>query len=164
MRQLAMNCCEGCGLYCNSSSGSCHTLTIERAQLNFCGPTCIGTFKQVCSIIKSCSLAKSTQHAVYLTNISNAAKVNLYITGCVFVQTCRKMVECAYCHKMAIVSTTIMERDQKGKVQLYCSSVCVEQSRPPQHILSGRTHDRDTHSHQGLVGISMSDYGSLFLT
>ncbi|KAM8736654.1 zinc finger MYM-type protein 4-like isoform 2-T2 [Acanthopagrus schlegelii] len=97
MRQLAMNCCEGCGLYCNSSSGSCHTLTIERAQLNFCGPTCIGTYKQ----------------------------------------TCRKMVECAYCHKMAIVSTTIMERDQKGKVQLYCSSVCAEQSRPPQHILSG---------------------------
>lgn len=48
MRQLAMNCCEGCGLYCNSSSGSCQTLTIERSQLNFCGPTCIGTYKQVC--------------------------------------------------------------------------------------------------------------------
>ncbi|XP_019129180.2 zinc finger MYM-type protein 4-like isoform X3 [Larimichthys crocea] len=97
MRQLAMNCCEGCGLYCNSSSGSCQTLTIERSQLNFCGPTCIGTYKQ----------------------------------------TCRKMVECAYCHKMAIVSSTIMERDQKGKVQLYCSSACVEQSRPPRHILTG---------------------------
>ncbi|XP_044023735.1 zinc finger MYM-type protein 4-like isoform X3 [Siniperca chuatsi] len=97
MRQLAMNCCEGCGLYCNSNSGSCQTLTIERTQLNFCGPTCIGTYKQ----------------------------------------TCRKTVECAYCHKMAIVSSTIMERDQKGKVQLYCSSACVEQSRPPRHILTG---------------------------
>ncbi|XP_076604151.1 zinc finger MYM-type protein 4 isoform X2 [Chaetodon auriga] len=97
MRQLAMNCCEGCGLYCNSSSGSCQTLTIERSQLNFCGPTCIGTYKQ----------------------------------------TCRKMVECACCHKMAIVSSTVMERDQKGKVQLYCSSACVEQSRPPQHVLTG---------------------------
>ncbi|XP_022057327.2 zinc finger MYM-type protein 4 isoform X4 [Acanthochromis polyacanthus] len=97
MRQLAMNCCEGCGLYCNSNSGSCQTLTIDRSQLNFCGPTCIGTYKQ----------------------------------------TCRKTVECAYCHIIAVVSTTIMERDQKGKVQLYCSPACVEQSRPPQHILTG---------------------------
>ncbi|KAI3367946.1 hypothetical protein L3Q82_026768, partial [Scortum barcoo] len=97
MRQLAMNCCEGCGLYCNSNSGSCQTLTIERSQLNFCGPTCISTYKQ----------------------------------------TCRKTVECAYCHKMAIVSATIMERDQKGKVQLYCTSACVDQSRPPRHILTG---------------------------
>uniref|UniRef100_A0A8C4I846 TRASH domain-containing protein n=1 Tax=Dicentrarchus labrax TaxID=13489 RepID=A0A8C4I846_DICLA len=88
IRQLAMNCCEGCGLYCNSNSGSCQTLTIDRSQLNFCGPTCIGTYKQVC--------------------------------------VC-----------MAIVSSTIMERDQKGKVQLYCSSACVEQSRPPRHILTG---------------------------
>ncbi|XP_054469625.1 zinc finger MYM-type protein 4 isoform X2 [Anoplopoma fimbria] len=97
MRHLAMNCCEGCGLYCSSSSGSCQTLTIERTQLNFCGPTCISTYKQ----------------------------------------NCRKTVECAYCHKMAIVSFTIMERDQRGKVQLYCSSACVEQSRPPRHILTG---------------------------
>ncbi|XP_070698462.1 zinc finger MYM-type protein 4-like [Pempheris klunzingeri] len=97
MRQLAMNCCEGCGLYCNTSSGSCQTLTIDKSQLNFCGPTCIGTYKQ----------------------------------------TCRKMVECAYCHKTAIVSSTIMERDQKGKVQLYCSSSCVGHSRPPRHILTG---------------------------
>ncbi|XP_035850806.1 zinc finger MYM-type protein 4-like isoform X2 [Sander lucioperca] len=97
MRQLAMNCCEGCGLYCSSSSGSCQTLTIERTQLNFCGPTCIGTYKQ----------------------------------------TCRKTVTCAYCHKMAIVSSTLMERDQRGKVQLYCSSACVEQSRPPPHVLTG---------------------------
>ncbi|XP_026155953.1 zinc finger MYM-type protein 4-like isoform X2 [Mastacembelus armatus] len=97
MRQLAMNCCEGCGLYCNSNSGSCQTLTIERSQLNFCGPTCIGTYKQ----------------------------------------TCRKTVECAYCHTVAIVSSTIMERDHRGKVQLYCSPACVEQSRPPQHSLTG---------------------------
>ncbi|XP_033497990.1 zinc finger MYM-type protein 4-like isoform X3 [Epinephelus lanceolatus] len=97
MRQLAMNCCEGCGLYCNSNSGSCHTLTIERSQLNFCGPTCINTYKQ----------------------------------------TCRKLVSCACCHKMAIASSTIMERDQRGKVQLYCSSACVEQSRPPRHVLMG---------------------------
>ncbi|XP_031722562.1 zinc finger MYM-type protein 4-like isoform X3 [Anarrhichthys ocellatus] len=97
MRHLAMNCCEGCGLYCSSSSGSCQTLTIDRSQLNFCGPTCIGTYKQ----------------------------------------SCRKTVECAYCHKMAIVSFTIMERDQRGKVQLYCSAACVERSRPPRHILTG---------------------------
>ncbi|XP_068607968.1 zinc finger MYM-type protein 4-like [Brachionichthys hirsutus] len=97
MRQLAMNCCEGCGLYCNSSSGSCQTLTIDRSQLNFCSPTCISTYKQ----------------------------------------TCRKMVECANCHKTTTASSTIMERDQRGKVQLYCSPVCVEQSRPGQHILSG---------------------------
>ncbi|XP_026210496.1 zinc finger MYM-type protein 4 isoform X3 [Anabas testudineus] len=97
MRQLAMNCCEGCGLYCNSNSGSCQTLTIERSQLNFCGPTCIGTYKQ----------------------------------------TCRKTIECAYCQKMVIVSSTIMERDQRGKVQLYCSPACVEQSRPPRHTLMG---------------------------
>uniref|UniRef100_A0A3P8RPA7 TRASH domain-containing protein n=1 Tax=Amphiprion percula TaxID=161767 RepID=A0A3P8RPA7_AMPPE len=85
MRQLAMNCCEGCGLYCNSNSGSCQTLTIDRSQLNFCGPTCISTYKQVWQKL----------------------------------------------------STTIMERDQKGRVQLYCSPACVEQSRPPQHILTG---------------------------
>ncbi|XP_037343080.2 zinc finger MYM-type protein 4-like isoform X4 [Pungitius pungitius] len=97
MRHLAMNCCEGCGLYCSSSSGACQTLTIDRSQLNFCGPTCIGTYKQ----------------------------------------NCRKTVECAYCHKMAVVSFTIMERDQKGKVQLYCSSPCVERSRPPRHVLTG---------------------------
>ncbi|XP_068437013.1 zinc finger MYM-type protein 4-like isoform X2 [Clinocottus analis] len=97
MRHLAMNCCEGCGLYCSSSSGSCQTLTIDRSQLNFCGPTCIGTYKQ----------------------------------------DCRKNIDCAYCHKMVIVSFTIMERDHRGKVQLYCSSVCVERSRPPRHILTG---------------------------
>ncbi|KAF3844550.1 hypothetical protein F7725_007713 [Dissostichus mawsoni] len=87
-RKLAMNCCEGCGLYCSSSSGSCQTLTVDKSQLNFCGPTCIGTYKQ----------------------------------------TCKKTVECVYCHKIAMVSSTIMERDQKGKVQLYCSSSCVELS------------------------------------
>ncbi|XP_053192108.1 zinc finger MYM-type protein 4 [Scomber japonicus] len=97
IRQLAMNCCEGCGLYCNSNSGSCQTLVIERSKLNFCGPTCIGTYKQ----------------------------------------TCRKTVECPCCHKTAIVSSTIMERDQKGKVQLYCTPHCVEQSRPPRHTLTG---------------------------
>ncbi|XP_057715372.1 uncharacterized protein LOC130930984 isoform X2 [Corythoichthys intestinalis] len=97
MRQLAMNCCEGCGLYCNSSSDSYHTLTIEKSELNFCGPTCIGTYKQ----------------------------------------SCRRTVECAKCHKSAIVSASIMERDEKGKVQLYCSPVCVQMSRPPQHTLSG---------------------------
>ncbi|XP_074547591.1 zinc finger MYM-type protein 4-like isoform X2 [Halichoeres trimaculatus] len=97
MRQLAMNCCEGCGLYCNSKLGSCQTLTIDRSQLNFCGPTCIGTYKQ----------------------------------------TCRKTVDCAYCLKMAIVSSTIMERDLKGKVQLYCSTACVDRSRPPRNMLSG---------------------------
>ncbi|XP_072220783.1 zinc finger MYM-type protein 4-like isoform X2 [Leuresthes tenuis] len=97
LRQLAMNCCEGCGLYCNSNSGSCQTLTIDRSQLNFCSPTCIATYKQ----------------------------------------TCRKTTECANCHKIALVSSTIMERDQKGKIQLYCSSACVEQSRPPQHNLTG---------------------------
>ncbi|CAJ1074037.1 zinc finger MYM-type protein 4-like isoform X2 [Xyrichtys novacula] len=97
MRQLAMNCCEGCGLYCNSKLGSCQTLIIDRSQLNFCGPTCIGTYKQ----------------------------------------TCRKTVDCAYCHKIAVVSSTTMERDQKGKVQLYCSPACVERSRPPRNTLSG---------------------------
>ncbi|XP_028994421.1 zinc finger MYM-type protein 4-like isoform X2 [Betta splendens] len=95
LRQLALNCCEGCGLYCNSNS--CQTLMIERSQLNFCGPTCIGTYKQ----------------------------------------TSRKSIECAHCQKTVIVSSTIMERDQKGKVQLYCSSSCVGQSRPPRHTLLG---------------------------
>ncbi|XP_054652059.1 zinc finger MYM-type protein 4-like isoform X1 [Dunckerocampus dactyliophorus] len=97
MRQLAMNCCEGCGLYCSSSSASCHTLTIDKSDLNFCGPTCVGTYKQ----------------------------------------SCRKTIECANCHKSAIVSTSIMERDEKGKVQLYCSPVCVQMSRPPLHTLTG---------------------------
>ncbi|XP_061699448.1 zinc finger MYM-type protein 4-like isoform X2 [Syngnathoides biaculeatus] len=97
MRQLAMNCCESCGLYCNSSSDSYHTLTIEKSELNFCGPTCIGTYKQ----------------------------------------SCRKTIECARCQKSAIVSATIMERDEKGKVQLYCSPVCVQMSRPPLHTLTG---------------------------
>uniref|UniRef100_UPI003AAE8806 zinc finger MYM-type protein 4 n=1 Tax=Centroberyx gerrardi TaxID=166262 RepID=UPI003AAE8806 len=96
-RQLAMNCCEGCGLYCNSNSGSCQTLTIDRSQLNFCSPTCISTYKQ----------------------------------------SCRKMIECVNCHKTVTVSGTIMERDQKGKVQLYCSLVCIEQSRPLRHMLTG---------------------------
>ncbi|XP_077477235.1 zinc finger MYM-type protein 4-like isoform X2 [Stigmatopora argus] len=97
MRQLAMNCCDGCGLYCNSSSDSYHTLTFEKSELNFCGPTCITTYKQ----------------------------------------SCRRTVECAKCHKPAIVSVTIMERDEKGRVQLYCSPVCVQMSRPLQHTLSG---------------------------
>ncbi|KAM4724197.1 LOW QUALITY PROTEIN: zinc finger MYM-type protein 4-like [Anableps anableps] len=97
LRQLALNCCEGCGLYCSSKSGSCQTLTIEKSQLNFCSSTCIGTFKQ----------------------------------------TCRKTTECANCHKTTVVSSTIMERDQKNKVQLYCSAGCVEQSRPPHHSLTG---------------------------
>ncbi|XP_054894741.1 zinc finger MYM-type protein 4-like isoform X2 [Poeciliopsis prolifica] len=96
-RQLALNCCEGCGLYCSSKSGSCHMLTIEKSQLNFCSSTCIGTFKQ----------------------------------------SCRKTTECANCHKTTVVSSTIMERDHKGKVQLYCSPICVEQSRPPNHSLTG---------------------------
>uniref|UniRef100_A0A3B3UWP0 Zinc finger MYM-type protein 4-like n=1 Tax=Poecilia latipinna TaxID=48699 RepID=A0A3B3UWP0_9TELE len=97
LRQLALNCCEGCGLYCSSKSGSCHMLTIEKSQLNFCSSTCIGTFKQ----------------------------------------SCRKTTECANCHKTTMVSSTIMERDHKGKVQLYCSPTCVEQSRPPNHSLTG---------------------------
>uniref|UniRef100_A0A8C5E822 Zinc finger MYM-type protein 4-like n=1 Tax=Gouania willdenowi TaxID=441366 RepID=A0A8C5E822_GOUWI len=84
MRQLAMNCCEVCGLYCNSSSGSCQTLTIEKSQLNFCSPTCISTYKQVC--------------------------------------VCRNDV--------------LIRRDQKGKVQLYCSATCVGRSRPQRHILT----------------------------
>ncbi|XP_037097576.1 zinc finger MYM-type protein 4-like isoform X3 [Syngnathus acus] len=97
MRQLAMNCCEGCGLYCNSRSDSYHTLTIEKSELNFCGPTCIGTYKQ----------------------------------------SCRKTIECARCQKSATVSVTIMERDDRGKVQLYCSPICVQMSRPQLHTLTG---------------------------
>uniref|UniRef100_A0A1A7YL86 TRASH domain-containing protein n=1 Tax=Iconisemion striatum TaxID=60296 RepID=A0A1A7YL86_9TELE len=97
LRQLAMNCCEGCGLYCNSNSGSCQTITIEKTQLNFCSPTCVGTYKL----------------------------------------TCRKMTECPNCRKSVMASCSIMERDQKGKVQLYCTTSCVEQSRPPQHALIG---------------------------
>ncbi|XP_013865076.1 zinc finger MYM-type protein 4 [Austrofundulus limnaeus] len=97
MRQLAMNCCEGCGLYCNSNSSSCQTLTVEKTQLYFCSPTCVGTYKQ----------------------------------------SCKKSTECANCHKTMMVSSTIMERDQKGKVQLYCSSDCVEQTRPVHHSLTG---------------------------
>lgn len=133
MRQLAMNCCEGCGLYCNSNSGSCQTLTLDRSQLNFCSPTCISTYKQVRweNALKSCSTAK--WHA------ANAAGSNLLSVLCALVQTCRKVVECPNCHKMAVASSTIMERDQKGKVQLYCSTSCVEQSRPSQHALSGET-------------------------
>lgn len=53
IRQLAMNCCEGCGLYCNSNSGACQKLTIERNELNFCGPTCVSTYKQVCILKKN---------------------------------------------------------------------------------------------------------------
>ncbi|KAG7510776.1 zinc finger MYM-type protein 4-like isoform X2 [Solea senegalensis] len=97
IRQLAMNCCEGCGLYCNSNSGSCQTLTIDRTERHFCGPTCISTYKQ----------------------------------------SCRKTIECVHCRKRVVVSSTIMERDQKGKVQLYCSSACVVKSRPSRHTLSG---------------------------
>ncbi|KAM9354882.1 zinc finger MYM-type protein 4-like [Pholidichthys leucotaenia] len=97
IRSLALNCCEGCGLYCNSKSGSCQTLMIDRSPLNFCGSTCVSTYKQAC----------------------------------------RKTTECAHCHKTVVVSTTVMDRDQKGKVQLYCSLVCVEQSRPIQHGLKG---------------------------
>lgn len=52
------------------------------------------------------------------------------------------MVECANCHKAAIVASTLIERDQKGKIQLYCSSACVDQSRPAQHILSGEWHTK----------------------
>lgn len=129
MRQLAMNCCEGCGLYCNSNSGSCQTLTLDRSQLNFCSPTCIGTYKQV---------RRETRWTAKW-HTANAAGGNLLSALCALVQTCRKVVECPSCHKMAVASSTIMERDQKGKVQLYCSTFCVEQSRPSQHALSGET-------------------------
>lgn len=96
LKRLALNCCDGCGLYCNSNSDSCQTLMVDKSELNFCGPTCISTYKQ----------------------------------------TCKKTAECACCHKVAVVSSTIMEVDQKGKVQLYCSTFCVEKSRPPKHTLS----------------------------
>uniref|UniRef100_A0A3Q3DB84 TRASH domain-containing protein n=1 Tax=Hippocampus comes TaxID=109280 RepID=A0A3Q3DB84_HIPCM len=101
MRQLAMNCCEGCGLYCSSSSDSYHTLTIEKSELNFCGPTCIGTYKQV------------SESFFFQKERHDTPKIS------------------------AIVSATIMERDDKGKVQLYCSPVCVQMSRPPLHTLTG---------------------------
>ncbi|CAL8285683.1 unnamed protein product [Lota lota] len=96
-RQLAMNCCEGCGLYCKSDSDVCQTLTVEKAQLHFCSPTCVSTYKQ----------------------------------------SCMKNTECPFCHDSVPVSNTIMERDQMGKVQLYCSTTCVGQSRPVKHMLTG---------------------------
>lgn len=96
MKRLALNCCDGCGLYCKSNSDSCQTLMVDKSELNFCGPTCISTYKQ----------------------------------------TCTKTAECACCHKVVVVSSTVMEVDQKGKVQLYCSTFCVEKSRPPKHTLS----------------------------
>ncbi|XP_030212048.1 zinc finger MYM-type protein 4 isoform X2 [Gadus morhua] len=96
-RQLAMNCCEGCGLYCKSDSDVCQTLTVEKAQLNFCSPTCVSTYKQ----------------------------------------SCIKNTECAVCHDSVRVSNTIMDRDQIGKVQLYCSTTCFAQSRPSKHMLTG---------------------------
>lgn len=96
LKRLALNCCDGCGLYCNSNSDSCQTLMVDKSEMNFCGPTCISTYKQTCS----------------------------------------KTAECACCHKVAVVSSTIMEVDKKGKVQLYCSNSCVEKSRPAKHMLS----------------------------
>ena len=97
-----------------------------------------------------------------------AAKYHTTILTCVFIQTCRKTVECPCCHKTAIVSSTIMERDQKGKVQLYCTPHCVEQSRPPRHTLTGRSHDRNTYIYMleltGIcrTGITTKDKESMF--
>ncbi|XP_053700964.1 zinc finger MYM-type protein 4-like [Synchiropus splendidus] len=97
IRQLALNCCEGCGLYCSSNSTSCQTLTIENIQINFCGLTCVSTF----------------------------------------AQSSKKLIDCAKCRKMVVVSTALLERDAKGKVQLFCSQACAERGRPAGHLLNG---------------------------
>ncbi|KAM6973267.1 zinc finger MYM-type protein 4, partial [Aplochiton taeniatus] len=96
-RLLAMNCCESCSMYCKTNSSSCQTLTIDGAQLNFCSPTCVVTYKQTCS----------------------------------------KTTHCGNCNSVAIVSSTLMETDHRGKVSLYCSTACVNISRPPKHKLTG---------------------------
>lgn len=123
-----MNCCEGCGLYCNSNSGSCQTLTLDRSQLNFCSPTCISTYKQVGR--QHPPMFHSRREIPPAPNLLSVSRV-------LCVQTSRKVAECPSCHKMAVASSTVMERDQKGKIQLYCSTACVEQSRPSKHALSG---------------------------
>ena len=46
-RNLAINFCEGCGMYCSSKGGGCQNLTIGDVNLRFCSPTCISTYKQV---------------------------------------------------------------------------------------------------------------------
>ncbi|KAM9777908.1 zinc finger MYM-type protein 4-like [Neosynchiropus ocellatus] len=97
IRQLALNCCEGCGLYCSSNSTSCQTLTIENIQINFCGLTCVSTF----------------------------------------AQSSKKLIDCSKCRKMVVVSTAFLERDAKGKVQLFCSQACAERGRPAGHLLNG---------------------------
>ena len=46
-RNLAINFCESCGMYCSSKGSGCQNLIIGDVNLRFCSPTCISTYKQV---------------------------------------------------------------------------------------------------------------------
>uniref|UniRef100_A0A3B5MD48 TRASH domain-containing protein n=1 Tax=Xiphophorus couchianus TaxID=32473 RepID=A0A3B5MD48_9TELE len=109
-RQLALNCCEGCGLYCSSKSGSCHTLTIEKSQLNFCSSTCIGTFKQVCCTPFPCGLCK----------VSAVPQYHLAMVDGTIRSFC----------SLACVTTF------RGRILLLCSKSCCDQYNTQKNVLS----------------------------
>uniref|UniRef100_A0A667ZJM4 TRASH domain-containing protein n=1 Tax=Myripristis murdjan TaxID=586833 RepID=A0A667ZJM4_9TELE len=115
MRQLAMNCCEGCGLYCNSNSGSCQTLTIERSQLNFCSPTCIGTYKQVCGCFLSSTIMEKLESRTFT----------------LFSLSSDTPFPCCLCKVTAVPQYHLAMVD--GTIRNFCSYDCVSTYRKMEH-------------------------------
>ncbi|KAK0132547.1 Zinc finger MYM-type protein 4 [Merluccius polli] len=130
-RQLAMNCCEGCGLYCKSDSDVCQTLTVEKAQLHFCSPTCVSTYKQSCMRNTECTVChKSIPVSNAIMESDPMGKVQLYCSPACVGQSgpAKHMLTgtafpCSQCNLNKVPQYHLATAD--GKIRNFCSYECV---------------------------------------
>ncbi|CAL8271511.1 unnamed protein product [Merluccius merluccius] len=130
-RQLAMNCCEGCGLYCKSDSDVCQTLTVEKAQLHFCSPTCVSTYKQSCMRNTECTVChKSIPVSNAIMERDPMGKVQLYCSPACVGQSgpAKHMLTgtafpCSQCNLNKVPQYHLATAD--GKIRNFCSYECV---------------------------------------
>lgn len=138
-RLLAMNCCESCSMYCKANSSSCQTLTIDSAQLNFCSPTCVDTYKQTCSKMTPCGNCNNlTMVSSTLMDTDHLGKVSLYCsTACVNIRRPPKHTltgtpfPCTHCTVNAVPQYHLVMED--GTICNFCSIDCVTTCRQTEH-------------------------------
>ncbi|XP_046873791.1 zinc finger MYM-type protein 4 isoform X1 [Hypomesus transpacificus] len=138
-RNLAMNCCESCGMYCSSKGSGCQNLIIGDVNLRFCSPTCISTYKQTCSKLMKCShCGNEAMVSTMLVSNDPLGKVKLYCSStCVSYSRPPQHIlsgtpfPCTHCKVNAVPQYHLAMVD--GSIRNFCSHDCVTtfRSRAP---------------------------------
>ncbi|XP_062340731.1 zinc finger MYM-type protein 4-like isoform X1 [Osmerus eperlanus] len=170
-RNLAINFCENCGMYCSSKGGGCQNLTIGDVNMRFCSPTCISTYKQTCSKLMKCNhCGNEVMVSTMLVSNDPLGKVKLYCSStCVSYSRPPQHIlsgtpfPCTHCKVNAVPQYHLAMVD--GSIRNFCSHDCVttfrsEQSRAPLTAqMNGTSTNPLAPPQPDLPGTGSSPYG-----